>query len=125
MRKRDVIFMYITVKQAAEKWGISDRRVRVLCAEGKILGVTREGRSWMIPADAKKPEDGQFKATDSLLTSIRIRAWPDPRQRFGKYGTFHTAKGKNDILVAQRQKHNGMSWSKHGSSVLAAIEMVY
>jgi excisionase family DNA binding protein len=43
--------MYITVKQAAEKWGISDRRVRILCSEGKISGVTREGRSWMIPDD--------------------------------------------------------------------------
>ena len=60
----------MTVKQAAEKWGISDRRVRILCAEGKILGVTREGRSWMIPAEAKKPEDGRFKATESLLTVI-------------------------------------------------------
>ena len=62
--------MYMTVKQAAEKWGISDRRVRVLCAEGKILGVTREGRSWMIPIDARKPDDGRFKATESLLTAI-------------------------------------------------------
>ncbi|NBH60537.1 helix-turn-helix domain-containing protein [Anaerotruncus sp. 80] len=62
--------MYMTVKQAAEKWGISDRRVRILCAEGKILGVNREGRSWMIPAEAKKPEDGRFKATESLLTVI-------------------------------------------------------
>ena len=35
--------MYMTVKQAAEKWGISDRRVRILCSEGKkFLGVTRE-----------------------------------------------------------------------------------
>ena len=43
--------MYITVKQAAEKWGISDRRVRLLCSEGKISGATREGRSWMLPSD--------------------------------------------------------------------------
>lgn len=49
--------MYMTVKQIAEKWGISDRRVRILCSEGKIPGVTREGRSWKIPEDAKKPED--------------------------------------------------------------------
>lgn len=62
--------MYMTVKQAAEKWGISDRRVRILCSEGKILGVTREGRSWKIPADAKKPEDGRYKTTDSLLAVI-------------------------------------------------------
>ena len=63
-------FMYMTVKQAAEKWGISDRRVRILCAEGKVLGVIREGRCWMIPANARKPADGRFKATESLLTVI-------------------------------------------------------
>ncbi len=62
--------MYMTVKQAAEKWWISERRVRVLCAEGKVSGVTREGRSWMIPTDARKPEDGRFKATESILTAI-------------------------------------------------------
>jgi len=62
--------LYITVKQAAEKWGISDRRVRILCSEGKISGVIREGRSWMIPADAKKPEDGRFKRAESILKAI-------------------------------------------------------
>ena len=62
--------MYMTVKQAAEKWGISDRRVRILCAEGKISGAIREGRRWMIPVDTRKPADGRFKATESLLTVI-------------------------------------------------------
>ena len=62
--------MYMTVKQVAEKWGISDRRVRILCSEGKIPGVTREGRSWKIPADAKKPEDGRYKTAESLLVMI-------------------------------------------------------
>ena len=62
--------MYMTVKEAAKKWNISDRRVRILCAEGKIPGVTREGRSWMIPADAKKPEDGRYKTSENLLAMI-------------------------------------------------------
>lgn len=62
--------MYMTGKQAAEKWGISDRRVRILCAQGKVSGVTREGRRWMIPTDTEKPEDGRFKATDDILASI-------------------------------------------------------
>lgn len=62
--------MYMTAKQAAEKWGISDRRVRTLCSEGKIPGVTREGRGWRIPADAEKPEDGRFKTAESLLAMI-------------------------------------------------------
>ena len=60
----------MTVKQAAKKWGISDRRIRTLCAEGKISGVTREGRSWLIPTDARKPQDGRFKTTESLLDII-------------------------------------------------------
>lgn len=62
--------MYISVKQAAEKWGISDRRVRILCSEGKISGVIREGRSWRIPAEAEKPEDGRYKSAENLLVSI-------------------------------------------------------
>ena len=62
--------MYITVKQAAEKWGISDRRVRILCADGKIPGAYQEGRGWKIPADAVKPSDGRVKAKENLLDII-------------------------------------------------------
>lgn len=50
---------YITVKQVSERWGISDRRVRSLCAEGRIAGVLRKGRSYLIPEDAFKPIDGR------------------------------------------------------------------
>ena len=62
--------MYMSVKQVAEKWGISDRRVRILCSEGKIPGVIREGRSWKIPEEAKKPEDGRYRSAESLLEMI-------------------------------------------------------
>lgn len=50
---------YITVKQASERWGISDRRVRILCEEGRIVGVIRKGRSYLIPLGALKPIDGR------------------------------------------------------------------
>ena len=62
--------MFITVKQASEKWGISDRRIRVLCAEGKISGAYQEGRSWKIPADARKPADGRYKSKENILLQI-------------------------------------------------------
>lgn len=62
--------MFMTVKQASEKWGISDRRIRVLCSEGKISGAYQEGRGWKIPADAKKPADGRYKSKESLLLQI-------------------------------------------------------
>ena len=50
---------YIKVSKAAEKWGISTRRVRLLCAEGKIPGVIRKGNLYMIPENAQKPLDGR------------------------------------------------------------------
>ncbi|MCI8508957.1 MAG: Fic family protein [Lachnospiraceae bacterium] len=62
--------MFMTVKQAAEKWGISDRRIRVLCSEGKIPGAYQEGRGWKIPIDADKPADGRYKSRESILSQI-------------------------------------------------------
>jgi Fic family protein len=62
--------MFMSVKQAAEKWGISDRRIRVLCSEGKIPGAYQEGRGWKIPIDANKPIDGRYKSTERMLDII-------------------------------------------------------
>ena len=62
--------MFMSIKQAAEKWGISDRRIRVLCSEGKIPGAYQEGRGWKIPTDAVKPADGRYKSAESLLNMI-------------------------------------------------------
>ncbi len=71
---------YLTVTQAAEKWNVSTRRVRLLCANGEIEGVIRKGNLYMIPSDTEKPLDkrklphkrkrGKFA---SLLTSIDIK----------------------------------------------------
>ena len=62
--------MFMTVKEASAKWGISDRRIRVLCAEGKIPGAIKEGKTWKLPADTVKPIDGRYKSNESLLTLI-------------------------------------------------------
>jgi len=53
---------FITLSEAAKKWGISERRIRTLCSEGRIDGVTRFGRSWAIPENAKKPVDNRIKS---------------------------------------------------------------
>lgn len=50
---------YISAKEAADKWGISQRRVASLCSDGRINFAQRVGNMWIIPADAEKPEDGR------------------------------------------------------------------
>lgn len=54
---------YIAAKQAAERWGISLRRVQKLCSEGRIPGVERVGRDWLIPRAAEKPADARRRTT--------------------------------------------------------------
>lgn len=52
---------YITTKEAAEKWGISDRRVLQYCNEGRIKGAVKMGNTWLIPKSAERPADGRKK----------------------------------------------------------------
>lgn len=60
---------YIKVSEAAEKWGISARRVRLLCEQGRIAGVERKGNLYMIPDDAVQPVDARTYAKSTVRKS--------------------------------------------------------
>lgn len=62
--------MYMSTIEAAERWGISARRVRTLCNEGKITGAFKKGKFWMIPDNAQKPEDKRVKNAENLFLKI-------------------------------------------------------
>ncbi len=55
------MLQYMTAKEAAEKWNISQRRVSILCVENRIPNVAMLGNMWIIPRDAEKPEDQRKK----------------------------------------------------------------
>ena len=63
----------ITIKEAAKRWGISERRVNELCMNGRINGAFKKGNRWMIPSDAEKPLDQRLKnpAVDVRSTSTK------------------------------------------------------
>jgi len=48
---------FITSAECANKWHISQRRVAIYCQQGRIKGVVRVGKMWLIPKDAEKPQD--------------------------------------------------------------------
>lgn len=48
---------YDSIREAAEKWGVSERRINQYCSQGRIPGAKKFGKSWAIPADAQKPKD--------------------------------------------------------------------
>jgi hypothetical protein len=53
---------YLSIKQTSEKWGITVRRIQVLCTEGRILDATKISSYWAIPVDAEKPKDQRVKS---------------------------------------------------------------
>jgi hypothetical protein len=65
---------YMTIKQAAEKWDVTPRRIQFLCSKGRIKGATKFGRDWAIPVDAKKPEDKRITNYGHMLEECTF--WP-------------------------------------------------
>lgn len=52
---------YITVQEAANKWGITPRQVQILCKSNRVVGAARMSRIWIIPEDAEKPTNNRRK----------------------------------------------------------------
>lgn len=53
--------LHMTLKEAAEKWGVTSRRVNYYCAGGRIPGAVKMAGVWLIPKTAEKPIDGRTK----------------------------------------------------------------
>jgi len=62
---------FVSSAKIAERWGISDRRVRVMCEKEQIPGAERNGKLWKIPADAQKPVDGRSLRGSGVPSSLR------------------------------------------------------
>lgn len=58
---------YKTISHFVSKWDIKERRIRFLCATGRIPGAKKVGKNWLIPVDAQKPIDKRYKKVDLLF----------------------------------------------------------
>ena len=61
---------YMSTFEIAEKWGISHRRVSILCNQNRIPGAQRAGSRWIIPEDAEKPNDERIKSGKYLKSKM-------------------------------------------------------
>lgn len=73
---------FISAREAADRWGISQRRVAVLCSENRISNATMVGNMWIIPATAEKPVDAR---------SIRYAKVKEKGKAFLKMGWWQRA----------------------------------
>ncbi len=63
------MIQYMSAREAAEKWNISQRRVSILCSENRIPNVAMLGNMWLIPRDAEKPVDARMKRNTAMEKS--------------------------------------------------------
>lgn len=61
---------YLSVTQTAQKWGISTRRIQILCSEKRIPSAVKIGNQWAIPDDELKPADARVKSGKYKKTSL-------------------------------------------------------
>lgn len=89
---------FMTAKQAAEAWGISSRRVALLCEQGRIEGVKKAGAVWLIPPDAQKPKDERIKSGKYIKTK-KIKQWNKNIKTVGIIGAGHLGRVFADVLI--------------------------
>ena len=61
---------YLTTKELASLWNISARRVAVLCEDGRIDGVIKKGKTWLIPSATEKPTDRRYKKANMYFSKV-------------------------------------------------------
>ena len=77
---------YLSIRQTADRWGISIRRIQVLCTEGRIPGEMKIGSYWAIPADAEKPDDQRVKSGKYIKKQRTVRRCTnEPKRRYCKF----------------------------------------
>lgn len=101
---------FCTVKETAERWGVSERFVRKLCKEGRIENVVRDEDTWLIPSGIEKPGRKKYEKKPPLDVDLSDYAKRIVRQRIknNHYGIYEyiqlnlapvqTAGGESSLL---------------------------
>ncbi len=75
---------FMSAKEAAEKWNISQRRVSVLCSENRINGAMMVGNMWIIPSNAEKPFDRRMTNEKACAPLKPFVKWASLKKLFHK-----------------------------------------
>lgn len=122
LKKKCQELLSMALKGKKERNNTLEKLLRILWA-GDVEGAVNYLHS--LPASIIKnkkwleEQTAYLKRKKENITCYAVRAG------LGLRNSSNPVEKENDILVARRQKHNGMSWSKHGSNTLAAIEMIF
>lgn len=114
-----MIFIYKSVKETALRWGISERRVRILCAEGRIPGAFQVGRGWSVPSDAVKPADSRFHT--NALQSRSLEQKRDALASKRNFTSGETEALKNEFSIEYIYNSDALEGNAHSIKETAMV----
>lgn len=98
---------YLSIRETAEKWGVSERRVNQYCAEGRIPGVQKFGKSWAIPEDAEKPGRRRRSGREADSGSTEVPAGEGESEYGNLMPLINTAFQPGTCLESIQKMKNG------------------
>jgi len=75
----------MSISETSKQWGISERRIRVLCSEGRIIGSFKTGKTWNIPLEVTKPLDNRMRSKKSHFEGIDMIDFDEVNLLVDKY----------------------------------------
>ena len=109
---------YITSKEAAKNWGVSDRRIRVLCSEGRIDGATKVGSVWNIPARATYPSESSSQKNINIVVAGPMGAGVE-------LSNYLLESGQNVCVIASNQATVDLIKQRVGSELASKCLFYY
>ena len=92
---------YLTIKEIAEKWGLTPRRVQKMCSEGRLPGAKKFGRNWAIPKDVERPKDARI--TTGQYKNWRKKVGEKAGEKAGERAGGRAEKNKRSGLEAEAE----------------------
>ena len=91
----------ITVREAAKKWDLTERRVTACCRDGRIIGAKKYGKTWLIPDQAVKPADGRFRPveSDGIIKNVTTTRYTEKGASDNVYQAFTNKYGRKPTSV--------------------------
>lgn len=107
-----ILMEYKTIRYFADQWKIKERRIRALCAENRIEGAIKIGKTWLIPRDASKPLDQRYKMTSALFfQAIDFHQVDKKKKIIDSYRPFPSS------VVKQLQEKLTIEWTYHSNAI--------
>ena len=105
---------FMTIKEASEKWDISERRIRQLIQDGRILGAKKIGAAWYIPNDAGKPIDKRVKEEIEFKIDLPEDYFKEVDDKLAK---LNSKRPLPQATLKSLEESNILDWTYHSNAI--------